>query len=144
MKKIKFVLFSVLALGLTAVSCGDDDSSSTSASLEGKWVYAKEGVAAQGQEVLQDYQHTAGCEKDYMLISSTTVKDVWFNNDGEGCEEDSETSNYTRSGNTISIVEGGVTNTATIEKVTATELKISETETLNGTTVKYVTTFTKG
>lgn len=145
MKKLKLVLFSVLALGLTLTSCGDDDSSSnTSGNLEGKWIYAKEGMAAQGQEILEDYEHTPGCDKDFMEISATTVKDVWHDKEGTDCVEGSDTSTYTRNGNTITVTEGTETFTATIEKLTATELKIVDTETVEGTTVKYVTTFTRG
>lgn len=143
MKKLRIVLFSVLALGLTTVSCGDDDSSSTGGKLEGSWVYAKEGIAAQGQEVLQDYVHTTGCDKDYMEITSTNVKDVWYDNNGTECEEDSETSAYTRNGNTLTVTVGGEAQTVNIDKLTSNELKISSSETMNGTTVKYITTFTR-
>lgn len=143
MKKLRIVLFSVLALGLTTVSCGDDDSSSTGGKLEGSWVYAKEGIAAQGQEVLQDYTHTTGCDKDYIEITATNVKDVWYDNNGTECEEGSSTSTYTRSGSTLTVVEDGTTTTVNIEKLTSSELKISSSETMNGTTVKYVTTFTR-
>ena len=146
MKKIKIVLFSVLALGLTLTSCSDDDNkggNDTSGTLEGKWVYAKEGVSANGQDALIDYDHTEGCDKDYMEITATTVKDVWYNNNGTACEEDSDTSTYTRNGNTITVKEGEETFISTIEKLTASELRISDEETENGVTVKYITTYTR-
>lgn len=145
MKNLKIVLLSVLTLGLTLTSCSDDDKkdNNTSAALEGKWVYAKEGVGGNGQEILTDYEHTAGCNKDYMEITSTTVKDVWYDKNGTECEEGSDTVAYTRNGNTITVTEGGETYTSTIEKLTSTELRITDTETMEGQTVKYISTYTR-
>ena len=144
LKKLKIVLFSVLALGLTTVSCGDDDSSSaTGGNLEGKWIYAKEGMAAQGQEILEDHEHYAGCNKDYLeFLSNGTAKDVSYY--GSDCSQDVYESTYEKNGNTLTVTEDGQTVTVTIEKLTGSELRISTSENLGGTTVKYISTFTKG
>lgn len=145
MKKLKIVLFSVLTLGLAlTTSCGDDDSSSnnTSGALEGKWIYAKEGMAAQGQEILNDYEHTEGCSKDYLEILESTANDVTYW--GSECDQTIDESTYTRNGNTLTVTSDGQTETVTIEKLTGSELKISISETMEGTTVKYITTFTRG
>jgi len=146
MKKLKIVLFSVLALGLTLTSCGDDDNKSneTSGNLEGKWIYAKEGQSALGQEQLDDHEHTAGCDKDYLQITATTIKDVLFYKNGTECQEGSDTATYTREGNTVTVKEGDETFTSTIEKLTDTELRITDTETFEGVTVTYISTYTRG
>jgi hypothetical protein len=143
MKKLKIVLFSVLALGLTLTSCGDDDSSSnnTSGNLVGKWIYSQE---KEGNGPLTDYEHTEGCDKDYMEISAQEIKDAWFYKDGTECVEESETATYTRNGNTLTVTEGGMSFSGKIEKLTATELEISSTETEEGVTVKYLSTYKRG
>lgn len=145
MKNFKIVLLSVLTLGLTLTSCSDDDKkdNNTSAALEGKWTYAKEGIGGNGQEILTDYEHTAGCNKDYIEITSTNVKDVWYDKNGTECEEDSDTSTYTRNGNTITVTDASETYTSTIEKLTSSELRIVTTETMEGQTVNYITTYTR-
>lgn len=143
MKKLKTVLFSVLALGLAAASCGNDDSApnNTSSDLVGKWIYSKE---KEGDGPTTDYMHVEGCAKDYMEISAQSMKDVSYFKDGTECVENSQTSSYTRNGNTITVQIGGVSISGTIEKLTATELIISAIEIEDGVSVKYVTTFTKG
>lgn len=119
MKKI--VYLAVAFLSLTAVtSCSKDDEKQ--ASLEGKWEYLKEGVATGGQEALVDYVHQTGCTKDYSIITATAIADYeYFGND---CDEDVSITNYTRSGNTISVTEGGQTFNATIKTLNSTTLKV--------------------
>ncbi|MHA3788112.1 lipocalin family protein [Flavobacterium hauense] len=138
-------MFSAVLLGLTAVSCGDDDSSSaTGGELKGKWIYAKDGVSVGGKDQLIDHVHTEGCDKDYMEITADEVKDVEYDKVDGACKEYVyEPSKYTRNGNTITVTEGTETFTATIEKLTSTELRIVDTETEGGVTVKYVSTYTR-
>jgi hypothetical protein len=139
MKKLKMAMFSALALGLAFTSCGDDDSSSnTSGKLEGKWIYSQE---KEGDGALTDYEHTVGCDKDYILISAEAIKDVWFDKEGTECVENSDSVTYTREGNVITTQDG----VGTIDKLTATELVVSSIEIgEGGTTVKYVSTYKRG
>ena len=69
MKKINVLFVSVLALGMTLASCSTDDSpSSTSGSVEGKWIYNKTAYTYLG--VVNPEENYAGnelgCFKDYI------------------------------------------------------------------------------
>ena len=140
MKKLKIVLFSVFAMGLTLTSCSDDDSSGGNASIEGKWEYFKEGMSANGQEVLTDWEHTEGCNKDYIEINDDgTYTDVYYY--GENCETDTETGTWERDGNNITVDFDGETMTGKIAKLTSSELRIEVEEDMGGQTVDYVTVF---
>ena len=143
MKKLITILFSLLALGLAATSCDDDDNTSnnTRSELVGKWGYSKE---EKGDGPLTDYQHFQGCNKDYMEFSAQSVKDVRHYTNGIECANISHTASYTRNGNTLTVEGGTLSFSGTIEKLTATELIISELETQNGVTIKYINTYTKG
>ena len=141
MKNLKIVLFSVLALGLTVTSCSDDDSSS-SAKLEGKWIYSKTGASANGQEMLIDYDHAEGCTKDYLeIIEGGSFKDVEY--DGSECAEYTDEGTWAKNGNTLTVNYEDYVWTTKIEKLTGSQLKISSSETEGGVTVKYVTVFTR-
>lgn len=139
MKNLALLFVAALAIGTT--SCNKDDDSS-SASLEGKWEYSREGGIIQGQEVLTDYVHTAGCAKDFSQISATTIVDHDFF--GDDCLESTYTLNYTRNGNTITITEGGEVFTATILQLDNSTLKIKGEEiTEGGITYSDVTVYTR-
>lgn len=122
----KLILLFVACVSLTTItSCSKDDDSS-SASLEGKWEWSKEGFSANGQEVLSNYEHTAGCSKDYIVITSTTVSDHTFESNGTGgCSEDIFNTTYTRSGNTLTVGTGALASTAQIASLTGSTLKIT-------------------
>lgn len=120
MKKIILMAVAFVSFA-TITSCSKSDDQ---AALTGKWEQLREGVAANGQEVLQDYVHESGCSKDYVMITATTVVDHSFYNDGTGCAEDIYTSTYTRSGNTITISSQGFTSTAEIKTLDSNTLKI--------------------
>jgi glutamine cyclotransferase len=138
----KLVLFvSVLALSLT--SCNKDDEGGTSAALEGRWEFTKEGVAANGQEALSDWNHAEGCTKDYTDITATTITDHLFFNEGTDCIEESDAYTYTRSGNTITMTQGSASSTAEIMQLDGSTLKIKMTETFNGQSMDYITVFTR-
>lgn len=145
MKKIKIVLFSVLALGLTLTSCSDDDNkggNDTSAKLEGKWVYSREGVAGGGQEVWNDYEHAVGCNKDYLELTATTQKDVHYW--GSECEEDIEISNFTRNGNIITFEDQEAGDKVEITILTSTKLQVRTTYTFDGEQITDLLEFTRG
>ena len=136
----KLVLFAaVLAVGVS--SCSKDDDNNTPAELAGKWEYAQQGAVLMGQEILQAYTHEEGCSKDFMILSASTVADHSFI--GTACTEDIETSNYTRNGNTLTMMVDGEMETAEIVQLDNTTLKIKVTENLEGQSVGYLTVFTR-
>ena len=138
MKQLKLTM-ALLAAGLMMVSCNKDDDGGSQAALEGKWIYSKEGVAGGGQEILDDYEHSEGCAKDYTeIIAGGTVKDVWYY--GSECTEDIEESTWTREGNTVTVGTGEDADQFEILNLTDTELKIA-TE-YEG--ASFITVFTRG
>ena len=139
MKKLALLFVAVLAVGVT--SCSKDDDAGQAA-LEGKWEITKEGGIIQGQEVLTNYQHAAGCNKDFTMISATTLIDHEF--EGTDCFESTYTSAYTRSGNTITITVDGVAYTGTIIQLDNSTLKIKGQEmTEGGITYSDITVYTR-
>jgi hypothetical protein len=146
MKKLKIVLLSVLALGFTLTSCGDDDSTSnnnTSGTLEGKWIMDKEGEIINGHEELSGYPHQDDCEKDYLEITETSFKEVFYDTE---CSAWTDDRTYTRNGNTVTVNEGeGEEETVyTIKTLTGSDLKVEYTQTIEGETITWVDTFKRG
>ena len=142
MKQIKIALFSTLALGLTLTSCGDDDSKSNNApSLIGKWTYSKEGEIVDGKETLNDHPHAAGCSKDYVEFTATTLTSVEY--EGSQCTEHKDAAPYVKNGNSIVVTFNGESETAEIVALTATTLKIKTTYTDEGVVEIYVDEYTR-
>lgn len=141
MKKLCLLFVSVLTLGIT--SCSNDDDSSTSASLEGKWEYFEEGVGGNGQELLTPYDHTAGCSKDFAIITATTVTDHSFDMEGTpaACTEETFSTPYTRNGDTLTITMGTESYNAQIVQLDGSTLKIKSSETVQGQTIDYITVY---
>ena len=137
-KNKKILLLAVAFVSFaTFTSCSKSDDN---ASLEGKWEYSKEGAASGGQEVLQDYVHDC-TTKDYALITATSVADhTFYVGSGTTCEEDVYTISYTRSGNNLTIIEGGVAYTAVIKTLNGSTLKIYSTDP-DSPGVSYVTVY---
>ena len=136
----KLVLFAaILALGVT--SCSKDDDDNKQAELVGKWEYAQEGSYIMGQEFLTAYQHAAGCTKDFMVLTASTV--VEHNFDGPQCTEDIYTDTYTRNGNTLTLMIDGEAQLAEIVQLDNSTLKIKTTETFEGQTIGFVTVYTR-
>lgn len=120
----KLILLFVACISLTSItSCSKDDDGS-SASLQGKWEYSKEGIGANGQEVLTDYEHTTGCNKDFIQITATTVTDHSFFNDGDGCQEETFSTSYTRNGNTLTTGSGADASVGEILTLDGSTLKV--------------------
>jgi hypothetical protein len=142
MKNAKLLLLSALTIvSLSLTSCGDDDSDSTSGSIEGKWAYNQIGAKLNGKEQLIDYPYNqTGCDKDYIEVDATTIKYASHDTD---CSVDIDSETYTKSGNTITTGTGEDAVTSKITKLTGSELKIESTYTEGGETTTEVTTFTK-
>jgi len=136
----------LLALFATAAifsSCGsDDDSGSTSASIVGKWAYSKTGFSVGGQEQLENYTHTTGCNKDYIqFLSDGKFYDVEY---PTGCRPDTISSGtYVKNGNTVTFTEDGESDAVTVQKLTNSELKFASSYTEQGVTFNGVSLFTK-
>lgn len=143
MKKLSIALLSVMAIGF-ATSCSDDDSNGgTSGTLEGKWIYDKTGVAAQGQEALLPYSHQEGCDKDYIeFVSGGSYKEVEYS--GSECDVFTETTTWSRNGNTLTVGTGEDAMNGTIERLTGTDLRVKTTVDYEGQTQTFIATYKRG
>lgn len=134
----KLVLFAaVLALGVS--SCSKDDDNNTPAELAGKWEYAQEGAVLMGQEILQPYIHEEGCSKDFMVLSATSVINHLF--ESSNCLENIQISEYTRNGNSITMMVDGEMETGEIVQLDNTTLKIKVTKNFDGQSIGSLTVF---
>lgn len=135
----KLLLFvSIFTLGFT--SCGTDDQPA-SAPFEGKWEYFQVGEIVNGQEDLMPYDHTAGCTKDFIIITPTTVTDHSFYMEGTpaSCIEEIYSGTYTRNGNTVTTTDDGEIYVSEIVQLDANTLKMKDTDTFEGETTTYIT-----
>jgi hypothetical protein len=129
-----------LLVTLSLISCSkDDDGPSTSGNIVGKWEFFKEGEIINGNEILTNYEHQAGCTKD----------NTEFNTDGsfvdsyyyEECESEISMGTYTKSGNTLTRNDGFDDFSYTIVELNSTTLKVKETYNDEGETITSVTVF---
>ncbi len=122
MKKLVLIFVAILSVGFA--SCSKDDDGGNS--LSGKWEYLKNGTTINGSETLQNYAHTTGCEKDYIMISASTFVDHKFQN--QECVETTTPFTYTRNGNILSVTDAqGTTGTLEIAQLDNTTLKVKTT-----------------
>jgi len=137
MKRITLLFVSIITIGLTSVSCNKDDDDNTAA-IEGKWVFSKEGDT---EATLIDWNHTVGCNKDYMVIEpGGQITFYYYDKDDGTCIEDKEIATWVRTGNTISITSSGIQILETeIINLTNSELKTKDTD-VDGS----ITVFTRG
>jgi hypothetical protein len=121
MKKIILLLF----VSLSIIGCSKKDVSEEipAPSIEGKWQFTKEGGIVSGQEVLTDYQHSAGCTKDYTeILAGGVLKDHYFSS---SCAESVDTGNWVKNNTTLTLTYPGESPTnAEILELTATTLKV--------------------
>ncbi len=141
MKNFKILFLSVVAAGLTLTSCNKDDDKNN-ASIEGKWTFSQEGLSQGNNEVLSNYEHAEGCNKDFVeFIEGGSYKDVSYF--GSDCTVTTETGTWSRNGNTLTATIDGETNSAEIVNLTDNELKLRVSEVIEGQTFNYVTVFTR-
>ena len=99
LKKLLLML-SIMTFGL--FSCNNDDSTPVS-SIVGKWQYTKIGTITNNQEILNDYQHTSGCTKDYIeILSNNVIKSHEFDN--PNCQETINTGTWNKTNNTLILI----------------------------------------
>ncbi|AWI26724.1 lipocalin-like domain-containing protein [Flavobacterium pallidum] len=128
----------VLVLSMAFVGCSSDDDE---ASIVGKWNFSKEGLAAQGQEVLSDYTHATGCTKDNVEFKADgTITDTFYD---DACAATVTNGTYTKSGNTVVVTMDGEATTYEVKQLSGSSLKVYNTETFEGQTFTNVTVFTK-
>ncbi|UOK42268.1 MULTISPECIES: lipocalin family protein [Flavobacterium] len=127
MKDIYILFVSALVLGLSFASCNeDDDSSNSSAQLEGKWIFSKEGSITDGNEELWDYEgNEDGCSKDYIMVNSNgSLTDVDYDSTDSPCQMFTTNGTWTRSGNNLTINIEEISFTGEIVNLTSRELKL--------------------
>lgn len=109
MKKVIILGLSVLALGISLVSCDkDDDAVAAPVTVEGKWIFSKEGDIVDGQEVLIDYEgNEEGCAKDFITINAdgTMVQTDFYIL--ETCQSNDLNATWSKSESTISFLFEG-------------------------------------
>lgn len=142
MKKFSILLVSALTLGLTFTSCSNDDD--TMGSVEGKWNFNKVSYTTSGITTPeQDFDdNEPGCNKDYIEFLTGGVAKAGDYYDAN-CTLEESTGVWTRSGNTITVVDNGNVETLEIVTVSATALKLKSTYTEGTTTVAVNITFIK-
>ena len=121
MKKNLLLFVSTLVLGLTSCS-KDDDSSSDSSNIEGRWEYFQEGTIVGGTETLVSWDHECTTKKDYVeLLSGGVMKDMVYWDD---CVDDVVTGTWSSDGTNFSASIGGENTSGEILTLTSSTLKI--------------------
>jgi Lipocalin-like domain len=143
MKKISVLLIAFVTLAFS--SCSSDDNGNSTASIVGKWEYTQTGEVIEGVEVLETYDHTAGCDKDYMEFKSDgTFDDVWYSNGTSGCTSDNDSGTWAQNGTTITTAYGEQDpEEGEILILNETTLKVRFVDTSEGMTETYVTVLTR-
>jgi hypothetical protein len=122
MKKKMMFLAMILCLSIVS-SCSKDDDNKTS--LEGKWEYQLVGTLIGNNEILEDYEHTPDCSKDYMeLLSNGVLKNFSYEMNGFACQEMIEVGTWNRAQSNISLTSEDEITNAEILTLTNTILKI--------------------
>jgi len=118
------VFAAVLFLGLSSCSNDNDDTQEAAAQVEGTWQFTKEGTITNNQEILNNYEHTTGCTKDYIeIFGGNVIKDHYFDN--PNCQETIDTGTWNKNNNALTFVyQNGTTVNAEIMQLTNTTLKL--------------------
>lgn len=147
MKKIKVVLASLTIATLTLTSCSSDDSSGTSVSIVGKWNPIKTVIKSSGSTITQDYdENEAGCAKDFIeFVEGGVLRNViYFKNAENACTEDAaEPEVWAKTDDELTITGGEYDGTYEITKLSGSELRVTQTESLGGTTATVTVYFKK-
>jgi hypothetical protein len=138
MKTTKTLLVGAFAVSTLFTSCKSDDGAQ--ASLEGKWIYAKEGGEMMGKETLIDHPHKPGCSKDYIeFLASGVYNDVIY---GYDCAPDTFPDTYVRDGKNLMFTDLNA-GAVQILKLTDKELKTKAVHVDGGTTYSAITTYVR-
>lgn len=118
------LLATVVFVGLSSCSSSSDSTPEAAPQVEGTWQFTKEGTIVNNQEIINDYEHTTGCTKDYIeIFAANIIKDHYFDN--PNCQETIDTGAWTRNNNALTFVyQNGTTVNAEIMQLTNTTLKL--------------------
>jgi hypothetical protein len=144
MKKIKLLLGLLIATTFI-YSCSDDDDAKTisETTIAGKWIYAKEGIAASGFEQLVDHSHQSGCSRDYLeFLQNNQFYDIEYQ---PGCAPDTiGKGTYVKNSNTLTLTyDDNTVEVYNLRTLTDNDLKTNFEYTFEGQTYTAVTTYTK-
>jgi hypothetical protein len=132
MKKLSVLFLSVLALGMSVVSCSSDDDKAE-ASIEGKWNLSKMSYTV--KEVtspeMDNLDNTPGCTKNYLEIKTGGIA-VSGAYEGSDCTLSKETGTWSRDGNKITTKFDGDTVVYELISVTDSGLTLRYTFTESG------------
>ena len=127
MKKLKVLFLSLLAL-TTIVSCSkdDDNDSSTSASIEGKWEFTQEGESLTS---LEPAENEGNCGLDITeYISGGEFKETYYYMNNEECKSYNDSGTWSKNGNTLTkkYTNDDEPDTYEIIELSQTTLKLKE------------------
>ena len=126
MKKINLIFIAIIMSSFSFYSCSEEDSGVDPGKLIAKWEYFQEGEVINGQEILMTYEHSEGCEKDFIeILSNGTVRDVsyYFNNNNP-CFEDVYITTWSVNSNNFTTTFLGYDFTTQVLTLNATTLKV--------------------
>lgn len=142
MKKLVILFLSVLTTGFLMTSCSDDDEDSATIRIEGKWEFYQVGYLIDGVEQLESYTHTPGCAEDFIDFKlGGNYEEVYYSNNGGGCEVERNTGSWSKSGDVLTITNEDNTFNATILTLNSTTLKASTTYVFEGISVTDIVVF---
>lgn len=130
MKKLLFLVATVVSISFIGCSNEDDNSSSTSQHelILGNWRYSQEGIIVSGQEILDNYDNAAPqCGFDYLEFrSSSESKEYIYDTDiNSNCMNFLNSGNWSISGNNqLSITLDSSTTIFEILLLNQTTLKV--------------------
>lgn len=145
MKKLIMLFVFTLVSGLNFTSCtSDNESSSSSSSIVGKWNFSKFTTTVSGvtSPEMDWADNEPGCPKNYVEFKTDGV----FNGasySGSTCVLDISSGTWVQSGSTVTLTLGTEVTTFQVVSVTSSTLKIKTTETDSGVTYTLNVTFTK-
>ena len=138
MKKIKALMFAFVLAGMTVVSCSSDDSSGSTAAIDGKWNQVKTVFKASGGSITQNYEEdTEGCTKNYIeFVTGGVFNDVvYFKQGGECVESMATPGTWVKVDDELTINDGGfLSGTYDIKKLSGSDLQLSTTNSEGGIT----------
>jgi hypothetical protein len=126
MKKLSILFVSVLALGMSFVSCSKDDKDP---SIEGKWTATDIKFSIDGGITYKNEEpdNTPGCSKDFTEFASKGV--VNFVGYLDKCVEDKTSGTWSQAGSTLTVKSEGDTETINVDSLTDSTLVLKYTET---------------
>jgi hypothetical protein len=106
-------------------SCSNDQENKNAVSLEGKWEYQLLGTLVENNEILEDYEHSELCSKDFMVLGTGgSYQNHLFEHNGIGCETNIENGNWQKLENHLILSLNGEVLSAEIIRLEKHLLKL--------------------